>query len=94
MSLLGEMEAARKNKSPMIGKDAMVCVSQVKDITHALAVPWQCPGRQEMPSRKAKATQHTTEAGPRHLGSEAQQRSQGEREPVRSRALPSVSKIR
>lgn len=42
MSLLGEMEAARKNKkSPMIGKDAMVCVSQVKDITHALAVLWQ-----------------------------------------------------
>lgn len=41
-SLLREMEAARKNKkSPMIGKDAMVCVSQVKDITHSLAVPWQ-----------------------------------------------------
>lgn len=41
-SFLGEMEAARKNKkSPMIGKDAMVCVSQVKDITHSLAVPWQ-----------------------------------------------------
>ena len=42
MSLLGEMEAARKNKkSPMIGKDAMVCVSQVKDLTHTLAVRWQ-----------------------------------------------------
>lgn len=66
MSLLGEMEAARKNKkSPMIGKDAMVCVSQVKDLTHALTVPWQ----QETRSRKAKATQHTKEAGPRHLGS-------------------------
>ena len=28
----------------MIGKDAVVCVLQVKDLTHTLAVPWQGGG--------------------------------------------------
>ena len=51
MSLLGEMEAARKNKkSPMIGKDAMVCVSQVKDLTHpgSAVAGWRRDRRQRL----------------------------------------------
>lgn len=89
-SFLGEMvQQERTRRVPWLGRTLWF----VSHKRRTSPTPWQCPGRQEMQARRQRLSAHQR-GWARHLGLEAQQRSQRRKEPVRSRALPSVSKIR